>query len=78
MPFYDITTCADEGKMIFPWCIDGVATEAAGQIQYSIRFYITEEVAEGKFKFLYNLNTIPTISKILHGMKFNLQVDENG
>lgn len=78
VPFYDITTCAHEGKMIIPWCIDGIATAAAGQIQFSIRFYITEIGADQKYYFLYNLSTLPATSQILHGMKPVINIDENG
>lgn len=66
VPFFDITTCAKEGKMLLPWNIDGAAAKAAGNIQFSIRFYLLDN--EGK-TFLYNLNTIPVESKILYGME---------
>jgi hypothetical protein len=65
VPFYDITTASDEDKMIFPWCIDGGATAVAGPIQYSVRFYKIDGIAQ---QFVYSLNTQPTTSKILEGM----------
>ena len=65
VPFYDITTCAEESKMLFPWCIDGGATAAAGKVEYSIRFYKLDK--EGK-NFIYNLNTKTTSSEVLYGM----------
>lgn len=66
VPFFDVTSCADEDKMLIPWCIDGGATAKAGPIQYSVRFYKVD--AEGQ-QFLYNLNTRPAKSKVLYGME---------
>lgn len=66
VPFYDIETLAHEDKMIIPWCIDGGATEVAGDVQYSIRFYKVDEVGQ---QFIYNLNTQPTSSKVMYGME---------
>ena len=43
VPFYDVLTESKENKMIFPWCIDGVATQYAGPVTFSIRFYISEK-----------------------------------
>lgn len=65
VPFYDVTSYADEEKMLIPWCIDGGATAVAGTVQYSIRFYKVDEVGQ---QFLYNLNTRPSKSKVLYGM----------
>lgn len=65
VPFYDVTSYADEEKMLIPWCIDGGATAVAGTVQYSIRFYKVDEVGQ---QFIYNLNTCPTKSKVLYGM----------
>ena len=39
IPFYDVDTCSDENMILFPWVIEGEATKAAGEIQFSIRFY---------------------------------------
>ena len=38
IPFYDIVTF--EGKILFPWCIDGAATKKAGDIKYSFKITI--------------------------------------
>jgi hypothetical protein len=51
--------------MLFPWCIDGMATAAAGPVQYSIRFYKLDP--SGK-KFIYNLNTLTATSEVKYGM----------
>lgn len=71
VPFYDITTF--DGKILFPWCIDGAATAAAGNISYSFKFYDTFKDDDGKVLFNFNLNTAPSQSKILRG----LDVDKN-
>lgn len=65
VPFYDVTSYADEEKMLIPWCIDGGATAAAGTVQFSLRFYKIDEVGQ---QFIYNLNTRPSKSKVLYGM----------
>ena len=74
----DITT--KPGKIIFPWCIDGAATAAAGSIKFSICFYDVEQSpnvdADGNplpAEFKYCLNTKTAIGKILNG----LDVDKN-
>lgn len=74
VPFYDIQHFQDENKILFPWCIGGPATAAAGPITFSIRFYKLN--AEGN-QYLYNLNTLPAKSKILHGMNVITEENEN-
>ena len=71
VPFFDVETKAPETKMLFPWCIEGEATKKAGNIKYAIKFYQLDGTGEN---FLYNLNTIASTSKILHGMNV---LDEN-
>lgn len=63
IPYYDTTYA--ENKIVFPWCISGEATKAAGIVEFSVRFY---EVDIDNRCFLYNLNTQPAKSKVLHGM----------
>lgn len=64
IPFYDTTKFIQEGKMIFPWAVGGSATQKEGTIEYAIRFYRID--GEGKNrKLVYNLNTLPTRSKVL-------------
>lgn len=65
IPFYDIETYAKDDKMLFPWCIDGSATMAAGKIKYSIRFF---KVDIDKSRLSYNMGTKTVTSKILYGM----------
>lgn len=63
-PYMDITTFEDEGKILFPWVIEGPATAFAGTVTFSIRFYRLNS----KGFYEYNLNTLPAQSKVLHGM----------
>ena len=72
VPFYDISYFKDENKMLIPWAIGGPATAAAGKIHFAIRFYKLS--SDGK-DLIYNLNTLPATSKILHGM--NVITDDN-
>lgn len=67
IPFFDIVTEHHNGKMLFPWCIDGAATQTAGVVEYAFRFYRVDSV-DGKLKFTYNLNILPAKSKVLYGM----------
>ena len=82
VPFYDTETykeyvVLEEGeekkKIIFPWCIDGAATRDAGDVQYSIRFYKVDLVQKN---LIYNLNTLPAKSKVLHGMDVLAENDD--
>ena len=65
VPFYDISHFEEENKILIPWAIGGPATAAAGNVTFAIRFYKFN--AEGT-SLIYNLNTLPATSKILHGM----------
>lgn len=56
--------------MIIPWNIDGSATQKAGTIRYSIRFYKLTGEGENA-ELVYNLNTLPAESEI----KESLNVD---
>lgn len=68
VPFFDILSYLDEGKIIFPWVVGGAATQKEGDIQFAIRFYKTS-VKDGKTTLVYNLNTAPATSKILYGLE---------
>lgn len=65
VPFYDIVTFKDANKMIIPWCIEGEATKAAGEVTYSVRFFKTDDTGK---KLTYNLNTLSSTSTVLNGM----------
>lgn len=67
VPFYDIYTFRSLNKMIIPWNIDGAATQVAGTLKYSIRFY--KMAGEGEYATIaYNLNTLPAESQILESL----------
>lgn len=81
VPFFDTFTLRHKNKMILPWNISGSASAAAGEIIYSFRFYEFEthidannNIAYGDL--IYNLNTLPAKSKILHGLEINLEQND--
>lgn len=90
VPFFDTYTLRTTNEMIIPWNISGEATAYAGQITYSFRFYEFETLKDeagniirdedGNITYgdlIYNLNTLPATSKILHGLDVNLpEVDK--
>lgn len=65
VPFYDIETYHASNKMLIPWCIEGEATKAAGDVTYSIRFFKVDKTGQ---YIVFNLNTIPTTSTIKAGI----------
>ena len=65
VPFYDTKSFEDEDKMLIPWAIGGPATMAAGTVTFAIRFY---RLNSDGTELIYNLNTMPVQSKVLHGM----------
>lgn len=72
VPYYDIDTFSEDDMILFPWVIDGEATKAGGEIEYSIKFYKLTDT--GKY-YLYNLSTMPVKSKILYGMSVGEDID---
>jgi hypothetical protein len=51
--------------------LSGEATAESGPVEYSFRFFRIENLStntEKKFKFLYNLNTLPAVGQVLYGM----------
>ena len=76
VPFYDVSYIdpTNKDKILIPWCISGPATAAAGPITFSVKFFLLNE--EGT-EYIYNLNTIPAESKILHGMDVIREYTEN-
>lgn len=61
VPYFDLSK---EGKIIFPWVIEGAATAFSGAVTFSIKFYALN--ADGEYT--YNLNTLTSKSTVLHGM----------
>lgn len=68
----DITTYAQEGKMLFGWAIDSRITENPGNIKFSVRFYHFD--AQKKLDF--SLNTLTATAKINPSIDYKF--DENG
>lgn len=69
VPFFDILSCEDEGKMIFPWVIGDAATQAGGKVEFAIRFYKVEMNEAGDISLVYNLNTIPASTTIVNSFE---------
>ena len=67
VPYYDLTTLnkPDDQKILFSWVIDGLATSCSGPVEYAMRFYRVDPDTK---QLIYNLNTLPTKSKVLYGM----------
>lgn len=65
VPYFDVDYFKDEDKILFPWMIGGPATAAAGPIDFAIKFYLLNKDGDS---FIYELNTTPAQSQILHGM----------
>lgn len=84
VPYFDITTEAEDNKMLFQWAIEGPATAYSGKVTFSIKFYkissVTIDSADGHSTELkvydYVLNTQPSSSKVLHGLDI-LATSEN-
>lgn len=70
IPYYDVDTLSETNEIIFPWEIDGEATKTAGDVKYSIRFYVLDSNRVDK-KLVYNLSTLASTSKVLHGIKID-------
>ncbi len=76
VPYFDITTEAENNKMLFQWAIEGPATAYSGKVTFSIKFYkissVTIDSADGHSTELkvydYVLNTQPSTSEVLHGL----------
>lgn len=70
VPYYDVDTLSDTNEILFPWEIDGEATKAAGDVKYSLRFYVLDSNKVDK-KLIYNLSTLAATSKVLHGINID-------
>jgi hypothetical protein len=62
-------TIIDKPKILFPWMIGDIATSAPGNIDFSIRFYMTSE--DGS-EVIYNLNTRTATSKVLETLSIEI------
>ena len=74
VPMYkDTKTFKADAQIAFPWVIEGAATAYSGKVSFSIKFYktvLTNIVGEGvkQYEYYFNLNTLPSVSEVLHGM----------
>lgn len=75
VPFVDITTFKSSDEMVFPWVIDRGAARTEGTVTFSIKFYLIGEggvqkdgADENSPAYIYELNTLPTTTKVLTGM----------
>lgn len=69
VPFFDILSQEDSGKMIFPWVVGGPATSSEGVLQFAIRFYRVDTNEDGDVVLTYNLNTTPSSTTVLYGLE---------
>lgn len=68
VPFFDITTYKEQNKILFPWQISGEVARAPGNITFSIRFFKLNDLNQ----YIYEINTLPAVSKILAGLDIDL------
>lgn len=69
VPFFDVLTYKEDGKMVIAWDVGGPATQKEGVLQFAIRFYKIQEREDGKAELVYNLNTIPATTRISYGLE---------
>ena len=73
MPYYDVDTLSvqdpstgiDEPYILFPWTIEQGATEVAGTITFTMRFYRLDD--SGTI-LQYNMNLLPAQTTVLNGL----------
>ena len=73
VPFYDVTSEAEDGKMLFPWCLSGAVTAVPGPVKFSVKFYDVDK--DGKISF--SLHTKVAQGKVLFGMDLDQQLAED-
>ena len=59
--------------ILFPWVIDEEATKAGGDIIFNIKFY---KMVDTGHEYLYNLSTLPAITKVLNGIGIDDKLTE--
>lgn len=68
VPFYDVYTKMEEGKIIFPWTLDYAVSATPGTVPFSIRFFkigtFLDENNSAKLALTYNLNTLPSFLSV--------------
>lgn len=73
VPFYDTTKFMREGKMIFPWVVNGTATSKDGKLEYAIRFFKVSD-DDGKLELVYNLNTLSSSAEVKKSLQVNTEI----
>lgn len=76
VPFYDIYTYANEGKILIPWNVGAPVAAAAGTVTFSIQFFKVGEVynvekGTAEKVLIYNLNTLPATTTVKYGIEIN-------
>ena len=80
VPYFDVSgPDVPPQRMLFPWVIQGPATEFAGTVTFSVKFYrisdTTVDNEDGTSRSVkvydYVLNTQPVTSKVLHGLNIH-------
>lgn len=83
-PWIDTTSSfVPDGKMVFPWIIQGAATEFTGIVKFAVKFYRIDNLSIDKEngtsknmkEYDYVLNTKAATSKVLYGLDFQLGED---
>lgn len=76
-PMYVSTEDVGEEKLLIPWAISKEVAQKTGTIQFSFQFF---KISEDKLRFTFVLNTQPTKSKILTGMRIDPMgdIEDNG
>lgn len=69
----DITTLADDHKILFGWPITSEITKEAGQIKFAVRFYKTGVAADGVTPIMvYSMSTLPATAFVAAGLDADL------
>lgn len=85
VPFFDLVTLKDEGKIVFQWAIEAPVTAFSGNVSFAIKFYkISTEERVDEFGHVYDakiydyvLNTLASKLKIEKGMDVLKSSGEN-
>ena len=71
--FKDLET--EPGKIRFGWPLDSEITSVAGQVKYSVRFWIKDEI-DGEDKVVYSFNTLPSTLTVSPSLQVEINAEE--
>jgi hypothetical protein len=71
--FKDLET--EPGKIRFGWPLDSEITSVVGQVKYSVRFWIKEEI-NGEDKVVYSFNTLPSTLTVSPALQLTVNPEE--